>query len=131
MNIKIVDAGKKYKGKEVLSLDELNFKEGYIYALMGLNGSGKTTLLQCTSGLDTFTKGKVFYDGCLDVPDYLFNIPALGIGFGESIIYTPDDLTFNFVGEKVVSDIDLSIRNEIGGIVDFNGIPFEVTLKFC
>lgn len=67
MNIKIVDASKEYNEKEVLYLEELNFKEGYVYALMGLNGSGKTTLLQCASGLETFTKGEVFYEGFADV----------------------------------------------------------------
>lgn len=63
MNIKLVDCGKEYNKKEVLFIEELNFKEGAVYALMGLNGSGKTTLLQCASGLENFTRGKVFYNG--------------------------------------------------------------------
>ena len=62
MNIRVMNAGKEYNGKEVLYIEELNFKEGYVYALMGLNGSGKTTLLQCTSGLEEFTRGSVQYD---------------------------------------------------------------------
>ena len=62
MNIKVLNVSKEYNGKEVLNIDELNFEEGYVYALMGLNGSGKTTLLQCVSGLDTFTRGTVLYD---------------------------------------------------------------------
>ena len=62
MNIKVLGVSKEYNGKEVLYIDELNFEEGYVYALMGLNGSGKTTLLQCVSGLDTFTRGRVLYD---------------------------------------------------------------------
>ena len=64
MNIRVIDVSKEYNGKEVLYIEELNFKEGYVYALMGLNGSGKTTLLQCVSGLDAFTRGKVLYDNC-------------------------------------------------------------------
>ncbi|MGH4120164.1 ATP-binding cassette domain-containing protein [Clostridium sp.] len=64
MNIKVIDASKKYNEKEALYIEELNFEEGYVYALMGLNGSGKTTLLQCVSGLDTFTKGTVLYENC-------------------------------------------------------------------
>jgi tungstate transport system ATP-binding protein len=64
MDIKVIDASKEYSGKEVLYIEELNFKEGYIYALMGLNGSGKTTLLQCASGLEAYTKGTVLYDNC-------------------------------------------------------------------
>ncbi|MGV8980100.1 ATP-binding cassette domain-containing protein [Clostridium sp.] len=62
MNIKLIDVCKEYNGKEVLNIDELNFKEGYVYALLGLNGSGKTTLLQCASGLEAFTRGTVLYD---------------------------------------------------------------------
>jgi tungstate transport system ATP-binding protein len=64
MNIRVVDVNKEYNGKEVLYIDELNFEEGYVYALLGLNGSGKTTLLQCVSGLDVFTRGTVLYDNC-------------------------------------------------------------------
>lgn len=64
MNIKVMNAGKEYNGKEVLYVEELNLKEGYVYALMGLNGSGKTTVLQCTSGIEDFTRGKVLYDNC-------------------------------------------------------------------
>ena len=108
MNVKIVDASKEYKGKEVLYLKELDFKEGYIYALMGLNGSGKTTLLQCASGLDTFTKGEVFYDSCTDVElarkdiavllqkPYLFNCSVM-----ENIIM---GLKFRKFSKETISD---------------------------
>lgn len=64
MNIRVLEVSKEYNGKEVLYIEELNFKEGYVYALMGLNGSGKTTLLQCASGLEGVTKGRVLYDNC-------------------------------------------------------------------
>lgn len=67
MNIKILNAKKEYKGKEALYIDELNFNNGYIYALMGLNGSGKTTLLQCASGVETFTEGQILYDDSNDI----------------------------------------------------------------
>lgn len=63
MNIKIRNAVKEYNDKIVLSIDSLNFEKDRIYAVLGLNGSGKTTLLQCASGLDSFTKGEVHYDG--------------------------------------------------------------------
>ena len=64
MNIRVFEASKEYNDKEVLYIEELNFKEGYVYALMGLNGSGKTTLLQCVSGLEAFTSGRVLYNNC-------------------------------------------------------------------
>ena len=64
MNIRVIEVNKEYSEKEVLYIEELNFKEGYVYALLGLNGSGKTTLLQCVSGLEPFTRGTVLYDNC-------------------------------------------------------------------
>lgn len=64
MNIRVKKISKEYNEKEVLYIEELNFEEGYVYALMGLNGSGKTTLLQCVSGLEEVTKGTVLHDNC-------------------------------------------------------------------
>jgi tungstate transport system ATP-binding protein len=63
MSIHIKNAFKQYNSKVVLDIDELHFEKGFIYALMGLNGSGKSTLLRCSSGLDNFSGGKVFYNG--------------------------------------------------------------------
>jgi len=63
MNILIKNAFKEYDGRRVLEVDQLTFESGKVYALMGLNGSGKSTLLHCTSGLDLFTCGEVFYNG--------------------------------------------------------------------
>jgi tungstate transport system ATP-binding protein len=89
INIKVMDISKEYNGKEVLYIEDLSFKEGYVYALMGLNGSGKTTLLQCMAGLEEVTRGKILYDNCsydesikkeiavmLQNP-YLFNEPVI------------------------------------------------------
>lgn len=89
MNIKIRNAIKEYNGKTVLNIENLNFEKGCIYAILGLNGSGKTTLLQCASGLDSFTKGEVYYEGIDDMASvnrhvaimtqkpYMFNCSAI------------------------------------------------------
>ena len=108
MNIKVSNLSKEYNGKEVLYIEELNFKEGYVYALMGLNGSGKTTLLQCVSGIEPFTRGKVLYDNrnssefvlkdisiMLQSP-YLFNSSVI-----ENIII---GLKFRKLSEKVIQE---------------------------
>ena len=42
---------KKYKGIPVLKINDLNFIEGEIIAIMGPNGSGKSTLLKLLCGL--------------------------------------------------------------------------------
>lgn len=112
MNIKVKDAFKEYNGRSVLDIKELDFEEGHIYAILGLNGSGKTTLLQCASGLEVFSKGEVFYDGCSNINDikknisimtqkpYLFNTSVLdnlkiGLRFRK---YSEDEI------EKRISD---------------------------
>lgn len=77
MNIKIVNASKKYYEKEVLYVDELNFQKGKVYALMGLNGSGKSTLLQCSSGLDSLTSGEIIYNNCKDINSFRKNISVM------------------------------------------------------
>jgi len=89
MNIEIVNGYKEYNGKKVLEVGKLSFKEGFVYAVLGLNGSGKTTLLQCSSGLEAFSQGEVLYDGNSDINSvrknisimaqkpYLFNTSAL------------------------------------------------------
>lgn len=77
MNIKIVNASKKYYEKEVLYIDELSFEKSKVYALMGLNGSGKTSLLQCVSGLDSFTQGEIKYNSSEDINSVRRNISVM------------------------------------------------------
>ena len=77
MNIKVRGLSKEYSEKEVLYIEELNFKEGYVYALMGLNGSGKTTLLQCVSGLEPSTRGTVLYDNSSYDESVKYNIAVM------------------------------------------------------
>ena len=102
---------------------------GYLYADHVCNLALSSSVSLCSKSF-AGAIGRIYYDGCLEVPDYLLNVPALGVPFGESIIYEPEDLSFAFIGEKVISDIDLTFRNEAGNIVDFNFVPFEVTLRF-
>lgn len=77
MNIYIKNAVKEFNKKKVLEIGDLTFEEGNIYALVGLNGSGKSTLLNCTSGLDTFTNGEVFYNGEADISSARKNISVM------------------------------------------------------
>jgi putative ABC transport system ATP-binding protein len=47
----------------VLKQIDLSFERGTLTAIVGPSGSGKTTLLSLASGLDTPTKGTVYFDG--------------------------------------------------------------------
>lgn len=47
------------------ALNNVNFeiKKGEVVVVLGASGGGKTTLLNCISGLDTVTKGHIYYEG--------------------------------------------------------------------
>lgn len=77
MNIDIKNAIKEFNGRTVLEIENFTFEKGNIYALIGLNGSGKTTFLQCSSGLDTFTKGEILYNGKTDINTYRKDISVM------------------------------------------------------
>ncbi|WP_315118348.1 ATP-binding cassette domain-containing protein [uncultured Clostridium sp.] len=62
MDIYIKDLYKNYGDRKVLEIDNIEFKKGSIYAIIGLNGSGKTTLLECVGGLTKPTDGEITYD---------------------------------------------------------------------
>ena len=51
------------KKKDVFHNITAEMELGKIYAILGTSGCGKTTLLSLLGGLDSPTKGKVFFDG--------------------------------------------------------------------
>jgi len=58
---KVRNLKKIYNGKIVLDVDNLNFQEGKIYAIVGPNGSGKTTLLNILNLLEKPDEGQIFF----------------------------------------------------------------------
>jgi len=58
---KVRNLKKVYNNKIVLDVDNLNFQEGKIYAIVGPNGSGKTTLLNILNLLDKPDEGQLFF----------------------------------------------------------------------
>jgi putative ABC transport system ATP-binding protein len=63
--MQVTNASKIYKmGEvEVLALDDVSFEiyEGEFVVILGPSGSGKSTLLNIMGGMDTATKGRVFF----------------------------------------------------------------------
>lgn len=49
--------------RKVLKGVSLSVEEGKMYAILGQSGCGKTTLLSLMGGLDSPTRGQIFYDG--------------------------------------------------------------------
>ncbi|HAJ32925.1 MAG TPA: ABC transporter ATP-binding protein [Candidatus Atribacteria bacterium] len=58
---KVRNLKKVYNNKIVLDVDNLNFQEGKIYAIVGPNGSGKTTLLNILNLLEKPNEGQIFF----------------------------------------------------------------------
>jgi len=58
---KVRNLKKVYNNKIVLDVDNLNFQEGKIYAIVGPNGSGKTTLLNILNLLEKPDEGQIFF----------------------------------------------------------------------
>lgn len=63
MKIEVTNVVKEYDGRRVLDVEEMTFKEGFIYAILGLNGSGKSTFLECIAGFNKLYEGQIIYDG--------------------------------------------------------------------
>lgn len=57
------DVFKSFGGHEVLKGVNLKVQKGTIHALIGPNGAGKTTLLNILNGLESPSKGKVYFNG--------------------------------------------------------------------
>ncbi|MFN3283410.1 MAG: ABC transporter ATP-binding protein [Pseudothermotoga sp.] len=55
--------GKGEKRIEALRGVGFQIEQGEFIAILGPSGSGKTTLLNCLSGIDSPTKGEIFFDG--------------------------------------------------------------------
>jgi tungstate transport system ATP-binding protein len=58
---KVRNLKKAYNNKIVLDVNNLNFQEGKIYAIVGPNGSGKTTLLNILNLLEKPDEGQIFF----------------------------------------------------------------------
>jgi len=58
---KVRNLKKVYNDKIILDVDNLNFQEGKIYAIVGPNGSGKTTLLNILNLLEKPDEGQIFF----------------------------------------------------------------------
>lgn len=72
--IELIGVKKYYRGRLVLSIDQLCFEPGLRYALLGANGSGKTTLLRLLAGVIRPDAGEICRYG-LDAEDDIGYLP--------------------------------------------------------
>lgn len=63
MSIIITGLKKRIDEKFTLKIDNLKFRKGQVYALIGENGSGKSTLLKLISGILKKDEGEITLEG--------------------------------------------------------------------
>ena len=63
MDVSVVNLRKEFERYPALNDVSLDIESGELIALLGPSGSGKTTLLRVIAGLETPTRGTVYFDG--------------------------------------------------------------------
>ncbi len=63
MTLQVVGLRKSYGEVTVFDQVDLTVAEGEFVAIVGESGVGKSTLLNCMAGLDTWSAGRVLFDG--------------------------------------------------------------------
>lgn len=80
--VELLGAGKRIKGKQILSDINLTLEKGKLYGLEGANGSGKTMLLRMMCGLIKPSEGQVriskntTFGVLIETPGFIFNESA-------------------------------------------------------
>jgi ABC-type Fe3+/spermidine/putrescine transport system ATPase subunit len=63
LKLSLRNVTKEYHGVRVLSVPELDVREGEFFSLLGPSGSGKTTTLKLVAGFESLTTGSIDVDG--------------------------------------------------------------------
>ncbi|HCI48562.1 MAG: hypothetical protein A2977_01550 [Alphaproteobacteria bacterium RIFCSPLOWO2_01_FULL_45_8] len=61
--LKVSSLYKSFKSTEVLKDISFEIAMGQVVGLLGPSGSGKSTLLRCLSRVETFRRGRIFFNG--------------------------------------------------------------------
>jgi len=103
-DIRLENLRKEFDDGAVVAVRDLNltFKEGTTTCLLGPSGCGKTTLMRIIAGLDSPTKGRVFF-GDEDVTERKTRDRDLGMVFQYPVVYR---------GATVRENIALPLRRE-------------------
>ena len=61
MEVELKEVGKSYGNFHAVDKLNLTIKEGAFHFLLGPSGCGKTTILRILAGLETVSRGKIFF----------------------------------------------------------------------
>lgn len=93
----------------------LELNRGEIIVILGPSGSGKSTLLNLLSGIDTPTKGKIFFEG-KRLDEYTLD---------ELTEYRRSHLGFIFQSYNLISNLTIKENIELGAFLSKNPLNID------
>lgn len=93
----------------------LELNRGEIIVILGPSGSGKSTLLNLLSGIDTPTKGKIFFEG-KRLDEYTLD---------ELTEYRRNHLGFIFQSYNLISNLTIKENIELGAFLSKNPLNID------
>ena len=119
---KLENVYKTYKNNDTfnhaLNDVDLTINEGEIVVILGPSGSGKSTMLNLLSGIDTPSKGKIFFN----------NIRVDKMSDEELTDYRKDHLGFIFQSYNLISNLTVKENVELGKQLSTNPLNIDEIL---
>ncbi len=123
MLYRLENVTKTYKNNNTenhaLNKIDLEIEEGEIIVILGPSGSGKSTMLNILSGIDSVTKGKVFYK----------NKDITKLKENELTKYRKDNLGFVFQSYNLIPNLTVRENVELGSELSNNPLNIKEILK--
>ncbi len=123
MLYRLENVTKTYKNNNTenhaLNKIDLEIEEGEIIVILGPSGSGKSTMLNILSGIDSVTKGKVFYK----------NKDITKLKETELTKYRKDNLGFVFQSYNLIPNLTVRENVELGSELSNNPLNIKEILK--
>ena len=120
--VQIANLVKRYKGRTVNAVDELNFtfNKNQITALLGHNGAGKSSLLGTLTGLLTPTSGDCYIDG-MSIVNNTFQArqmigfcPQDNVLYDRLSVYEHIEFYFRIKGKPATEEAVIALAREVG-----------------
>ena len=111
----------KVQTNENHAIDDISLElnRGEIIVILGPSGSGKSTLLNLLSGIDTPTKGKIFFEG-KRLDEYTLD---------ELTEYRRNHLGFIFQSYNLISNLTIKENIELGAYLSKNPLNIDEMIK--